>query len=316
MSEANIYDAMPKENAACDVCGGSRFALLTRLDRYRMGIETRQCEACGLTLTNPMPTEGALQEFYETRYRVYYRRHDKPSPELLARLGIAERAAHSAAFLKQSGALSRATRILDLGCADGSLLRAIKAHAPDVQCFGVEPNPLYSQYARDTLGAQVFASLDDLPAGVKFDLILINHVLEHVRTPSAVLARLRTLLADGACLYIDVPDASRYQSLADLHIAHLYHFTAHSLAQVAARGGLRPEVIARHEPPHHPLSVRGLFVADPAAAASSVPDPEREQVRESIARLARRAPLYFARHSWLGRVSIGLPHRIWRAVVS
>jgi 2-polyprenyl-3-methyl-5-hydroxy-6-metoxy-1,4-benzoquinol methylase len=313
---ANLYEAMPKEWVSCDVCGGSRFEVIANIDRYRMGVQTSQCQTCGLAMTNPMPTEEALHSFYETRYRVYYRRHDKPSPRLLEQLGIGERARHSAEFLAAQGVLRDGTHILDLGCADGSLLRAICDLAPGVRCFGVEPNPAYAQYARDNTRAHVSSSLDDLPPGARFNLVIVNHVLEHVRGPSAMLARLRTLLEPDASIYIDVPDAARYVSLGDLHIAHLYHFTIASLQRVAARAGLRARIIASHEPPHHPLSVRGLFVADESVKPDIGPDPQGSAVRTAFARITRRAPIFFARQSWLGRIVIGVPQRIWRAVVS
>jgi hypothetical protein len=186
--------------------------------------------------------------------------------------------------------------------------------APDVRCFGVEPNPAYGQYALEGAVERIWKTLEEVPADEKFDLVIINHVLEHVRSPAGMLARLRALLTDEGAIYIDVPDASRYESLADLHIAHLYHFTVTSLRRVANRAGLDASILARHDPPHHPRSVRGLFAPRDNLALDVQPDPEADLVRTTIQRIARSAPMYFARRSWLGRIVIGVPQRLWRGL--
>jgi 2-polyprenyl-3-methyl-5-hydroxy-6-metoxy-1,4-benzoquinol methylase len=267
-------------------------------------------------MTNPMPTEEALHEFYTNRYRLFYRKFEHPSPELMERLGIAKRARHSAKFLQEAGVLRKGTKVLDLGCADGSLLRATSEIEGTVETFGVEPNLAYAEYASQNGVDRIWPALGDVPAEEKFDLVIVNHVLEHVRDPVGLLAELRARLSPAGAIYVDVPDAARYASLSDLHIAHIYHFTLETLRQIAGRAGLHARMIARHEPPQHPLSVRALFVSTAAPMPGVRADAEAALVRAAIRSLARKAPLYFARRSLIGRIVVGIPQRMWRTVAS
>jgi SAM-dependent methyltransferase len=312
-NDTDLFASMEKAASPCNLCGGNGFTRLADVDRYRMGIQTCQCDACGIAMTFPMPTEASLNWFYTNKYRKFYRKFEHPSPELLESLGIAKRARHSAAFLKSHGVLRPGVRILDLGCADGSLLRAIREIEPEVGAFGVEPNPAYAGYALAHGVKHIWPELDSVPSDETFDLVIINHVLEHVRDPVGLLSKLKQRLSPGGAIYVDVPDAARYTSLGDLHIAHLYHFTLETLRGIAGRAGLSASLLDRHDPPHHPRSVRGLFVA---SVTNDVvrPDPEAPAVSAAIRRIARTAPFFFARQSLLGRILVGIPSRLWRAV--
>jgi SAM-dependent methyltransferase len=123
----------------------------------------------------------------------------------------------------------------------------------------VEPNPAFADFARTHADCAVRANLDDLEPGVgPFDLILLVHVLEHVKRPVALLRSLAGRLDEGGRLYVDVPDLAEYRGLEALHIAHLWHFSEDSLGRSIASAGLEPEAIARHAPVRHPRSLRAL----------------------------------------------------------
>lgn len=306
---------MPSEMIACPVCESAQFAVLTRTDRYRMGVVTCQCQGCGLVMTNPMPSEAALGKFYRDDYRIYYRKVDKPSEVHARQYGLTERAQYTAGFLKGAGLLAGNPRTLDVGCAEGSLLRAIGALEPGTTRVGIEPNPHFREFARTWAGAKVYTSLDDVQrAGdLKFSLILVNHVLEHIRDPGGFLTYLTQLLLPNGAIYVDVPDATRYVSIDDLHLAHLYHFSPTSFSNLARKSGLTAQRIDQHEPPHHPISIRSVLIPGTAAIAPD-PDPDRDVVRRRVEKVAAMAPLYFLRRSLLGKVVVGLPLKIWNAL--
>lgn len=303
---------MPSTWLPCPVCGNTQFKELARDDRYRMGLPTCQCEKCGLAMTNPVPTEEALSQFYRDDYRAYYRKTDRPSEQHIEEYGLGKRAEYTSGFLKDAGLLNDAPQVLDVGCAEGSLLRAIGGKAPDSKRVGIEPNPLFGEFARSWAGATVFPDLADVErAGLKFDLITINHVLEHIREPAPFLARLSSLLTARGVIYVDVPDAARYQSLDDLHIAHLYHFSVASLENIARRGGLAARRIEKHSPTRHPLSVRAVF-APGGAKTETTGDAEAGLVRQRIRRIALLAPAFRFRRSSIGRALLDAPLRIVR----
>jgi SAM-dependent methyltransferase len=102
--------------------------------------------------------------------------------------------------------LSRARRVLDVGCGPGTNTRHFAAAA----YLGVDVNPAYIEFARRRYGRD-FLTADvceyTAPPGEKYDFILVNSFLHHVDLASTqrILAHLSTLLtADGHVHIIEV----------------------------------------------------------------------------------------------------------------
>jgi 2-polyprenyl-3-methyl-5-hydroxy-6-metoxy-1,4-benzoquinol methylase len=306
------YSSMATQWLECPVCASLKFDTLTRADRYRMGVRTCQCCGCGLAMTNPVPLAAALDDFYRDDYRRYYRGVERPSPEHIEAYGLGVRAQSTSGFMDSAKLLPEASRVLDVGCVEGSLLRAIGSRA--AQRVGVEPNPLFADYARSWANAEVYRDLDAVEAlRITFDLIIVNHVLEHVREPVPFLRRLAALCTARGMIYVDVPDAARYSSLDDLHIAHLFHFSMASLQNIAHKAQLRVVRIERHEPTRHPPSVRAVF-APAAVAGAAISDAQARLVRQRIRRIGLLAPMIRFRRSPLGRMLLNVPLDALRAL--
>ena len=98
-------------------------------------------------------------------------------------------------------------RLLEIGCAQGGFLEQAG------QYFEVEGGDI-SEYAvrflQDRMGPRVFScdiEKDDLPAGA-YDVIVAFNVLEHLKNPSAALARIRAGLKSGGLFFGSVPNNS------------------------------------------------------------------------------------------------------------
>ena len=255
------YRRLPKLTVSCPLCEGDNFERLAGTDRYRMGICTVACRKCGLVLTNPRPSSEALHEFYRLHYRPLYRKADRPSLDYIREYGLDKRAAYTSDFLEHAGTLFEGIQVLDVGCAEGSLLGEINQRFPTANLTGIEPNPEFAEFANKIVRCRIFSALDDLTRhrATKFDLIIVNHVLEHTDQPIHFLRELSQLLSAQGCVYVDVPNAEVYSSLNDLHIAHLYHFSSRTLAAIAGKSGLCVSRSESHSPPMHPPSLRVLL---------------------------------------------------------
>lgn len=65
-------------------------------------------------------------------------------------------------------------RVLDVGCGIGRHLEFIQRHCPQAELTGVEINDLLREHCVQTIpGGRFVPSLDDVPAGESFDLILM-----------------------------------------------------------------------------------------------------------------------------------------------
>ncbi|MFG0284555.1 MAG: class I SAM-dependent methyltransferase [Phycisphaerales bacterium JB039] len=92
-------------------------------------------------------------------------------------------------------------RVLDFGCGNGGLLVRIRDHGADAE--GLEVNAAAAAVA-EGLGLHVYRQLEEVPAA-RYDVIVSNHVLEHVRDPSSTLEKLRAKLRPGGRLVMKLP---------------------------------------------------------------------------------------------------------------
>ena len=302
------YRPAATEMVACPLCGGTRFTPLCETDRYDMDLVTVGCAGCGLVLTNPQPTTAELGHFYEHHYRTFYQRTATPSLEYIRQFRKDERAARTAEFLDGHGALRPGGRVLDIGASEGCILKALRDRVADLHCVAVEPSPAFGEFARRYAQCEVHRDIDAVRRGARFDLVILNHVFEHLKDPVAYLAALAGLLTPTGRVYIDVPDLLEYERLDALHIAHLYHFTRRTLVATAGRAGFKADVVDRHEPILHPKSVRVLLRVADGAGAMPAFEPEGW---DRIGRIARRAHRFHRRRwSWGKRLAYRL--RQWR----
>lgn len=257
--------------------------MLARTDRYDMDLQTVGCNQCGLAMTNPQPTAEALDLFYRDHYRDFYQKTATASLQYITAYRKHERAAETVAFLLAKGALPPAAAVLDIGASEGAMLRAVRDAVPRTNRVAVEPNVEFGRFAAEHAECRHFASLQELRhhGETRFDLIILNHVYEHVKNPVEFLTELHSLVADSGYIYIDVPDIEEYRRLDSLHIAHLYHFGGTSLALAAARAGFEMTSIGKHAPIMHPQSLRCLL-RPRAQRAVTFPADNREGWRNVV----------------------------------
>lgn len=93
---------------------------------------------------------------------------------------------------------------LDYGCGDASLV--LEMSSRNHNSFGLDPDSQQSREAK-AAGATVFTSLDEIPAGLKFDLIALIHVVEHFYDVVDELSKIRTLMKPSGTLIIETPNA-------------------------------------------------------------------------------------------------------------
>lgn len=297
------------EQVPCPLCHGVKFEPLARTDRYDMGLITVGCLGCGLVMTNPQPTADALDDFYAHHYRHYYSdfgpRDGVPTEEHIRAARIDRRCAVTARLLAERGDLRPGTVVLDIGAAEGSMLKAVADQMPSTRRIAIEPNPAFGRFAATHAGCEWHASLDDLRASAPppIDLVIINHVVEHLKHPVQVLESLKPLLAPNARVYIEVPDVAEYRKLVMLHIAHLYHFSAGTLTQLATQAGFEVRLLEKHAPAKHPLSLRCVLAV--SAGTAAVP-PATSHLRAGWDNVTA-----CARHAWFAHLKRRL-RSAWR----
>lgn len=132
--------------------------------------------------------------------------------------------------------LCNGARILDVGCAAGGFLPTL-ARFGDV--YGVEPDAALRDQAgawRERIHNGPFD--DTYQPGVRFGLILILDVLEHLAEPSAALRRALDLLEPNGAILITVPALQLLWTRHDEMNHHYLRFDRTSFTQLAREVGL------------------------------------------------------------------------------
>ena len=152
-----------------------------------------------------------------------------------------------------------ARSVLDIGCGAGGFGRGLRRREPGVRIVGVEAVPESAQRARDNGYDRVVEGYfpdqaDEL--GERFDLIVLNDVLEHMVDPWTALAATTGLLHPGGHVVASIPnirylpvlydllrrDQWTYSDWGVLDRTHLRFFTATTMRQLFEGAGL--EVLA------------------------------------------------------------------------
>ncbi len=200
----------------------------------------------------PAPSAHELKAFYANEY--FQASHGTYAPDYSA----AERAhrdliARTLLFAAETGRGRSGGRFLEVGCGEGWLLAAAKRAGFDVRGLDFSDDGLkrfHPELAAAATFGDAFENLEGLiEAGERFDVVAMEHVLEHVLDPERLLRRLPALIAPGGVCAITVPnDFSPLQLAAraaghvdrDFWLAppqHLNYFEAASLTALLQRLG-------------------------------------------------------------------------------
>ncbi len=243
-----FYEKMPHESIVCELCQNKNLTEIFQQDRYGMGLQTVLCRQCGFIFTNPRPTREAISAFYQDGYRQFYTGSTEPDSDYRPESSRYRRAKRLVDFIKPSvQKFSGSTmNVLDIGCGSGVLLHIFQQAFPQSRLSGVEPDTGFGKYAESLNRANILyqdvEKYFSAPFSTPFDVILLNHVLEHLYQPFDKLLALRERLRPGGLLLVEVPhllSGDWKDPLKIFHIAHVSHFTPDTLEKAFLRSGFK-----------------------------------------------------------------------------
>jgi SAM-dependent methyltransferase len=235
---------MKNDQTICPICRATRscplftFRLHPYIIRSEQAVVMHGCETCGVLFQHPLPSPTEISAFYnsntgwEAKYDAARDISHLVATKRQRFADLYQLLISESSF--QSAGVGR--RVFDFGCGFGSFLDLFKAGG--WHTAGLEPG----REAREFAVAQ-HQMYDEIPGDERFDLIIVSHVLEHLLDPLETLKQLAGLLPENGLVYAAVPCLSRLNlhrnASAVFNGAHLYAFTARSLANLLALSGLR-----------------------------------------------------------------------------
>jgi SAM-dependent methyltransferase len=288
------------EPTGCPLCG----AAPDRLRALHVYANTRKevvpapnlallgCERCGLVHSHPLPTAAQLEAYYGTTEG--WEARMRPEADVDAE---AERAGKLAVkhqrYARERDLLApclpaagEQRRVLDFGCGLGAWLDVLQDDGWET--WGIEPGPQQREIA-----ARRHRMVDQAPAEPTFELIVVNHVFEHLPDPLAVMRRLAAAAVPAGKIFVSVPDLGRLGEHGKWNYVkgerHICSYTASSLSSLLGLAGFRvvehlanPEWDALAEAERWRLKILAERVVDPI-------DPSGAPLQEALEALTRYA---------------------------
>lgn len=222
-------------SSPCPLCGQSEREILSRRDRRGKPLATAICPRCGLVSHNVIPTDEALRDYYASQYRLEYHHESTPSARRVMRAW--RQGARLLKLLREY--VKPGAAVMEIGAGIGATVKAFELAGFDAR--GIEPGAGFQTFSHDKLHAPVErATLDEIPTATNADLVLLVHVIEHLRDPAWALGRIRELMNENGLLYIECPNlqAPFARPSRLFHQAHIFNFTGATLEAFAHRAGL------------------------------------------------------------------------------
>ena len=196
----------------CPIClsGSTTLELQNPFDfeyfKSRAGdVELRRCEECSAIFQAPLPHESEAASFYDENYQNY----TKSSVPLLAALYSGQQQAAARSFVQEYGVGSS---LLDYGCGNGEFLRLLSRQGMK-DLAGYEVSMRVDTQGETTEGVSYYTSFSALvSSGRKFDIVRMNHVIEHLCNLDATMTQIASLLKPNGRVIGQTPNAAHYTS--------------------------------------------------------------------------------------------------------
>ncbi len=128
-------------------------------------------------------------------------------------------------------------RLLNIGCGAGDF--NVLAEQAGYLVDGIEPNPRALSLARQKSRAQSrleSISIFDFESTVKYDVVVMHDVLEHIEDDDGAMRKIRSIMAHGedSVLVLSVPAHSALFGIHDEQIGHFRRYNKRSVRAVVS----------------------------------------------------------------------------------
>jgi len=278
----------------CDLCGSSDFKKLPFYYEFEgQKMQGTRCCRCKLMFLEPQPTPAQLERLYGKEYFTDRPNYDRTQQDVkFIEDGQKNEALNQLRPDKFTDYVlahypGRKFRYLEVGCGPGYTLKSLQALGWTTH--GLEISAHAADFARRELHLPVVTgnieTTDDFHAD-QFDLAYMGDVLEHLRSPSATLAKFHRILAPGGLLVLALPSVLNLPSVRlgfaaygalgkerkmDIPPYHLFEFTPTTIRKMLEKNGFEiVDLLNPVKPPKH-IRLGGSLIEKVSKLAGQYP---------------------------------------------
>ena len=224
----------------CPLCKIGEIEHVSDKLRYESSRKVYRCVSCGLYFLYPRMSADEERIFYEKEYGEIFSHEKGTTPEKL----FESRQPDAKLYFDWTRKfLDPSHSCLELGCASGYFLAAIRGHVKDVS--GIESHVLLKEHCKK-IGIRTFDSPEKCDDN-QFDRIFMFFLLEHIGEPVNYLKSVKRILKKEGKLFIVVPNVDdALLALYDIPgfrsfyftPAHQFYYSRSTLSKVLTNAGL------------------------------------------------------------------------------
>ena len=225
----------------CPICGNENadfvfkriFKILEKIAPFN-SYDVRVCTDCGFIYSTPNGTFD-LDGYYEnmSKYEIGNDQNISKYTEQ-KRFGII-----SKLFFEN---VDLSSKILDIGCGSGGLLYNLKKIG-FLNLKGMDPSEKCQIFAKEKFDIDVLKGIIGKNISEKYDVIILEEVLEHVLDINLAIEYCKKLLKKEGVLYIGVPNIRSFENREDLFqefsIEHINYFSTISIKNLLIKHGFK-----------------------------------------------------------------------------
>jgi SAM-dependent methyltransferase len=228
------------ENRNCPVCGSNKKEIVftqifedivgISLDEFEQNIAI--CKDCGMIYTTPFVNDEELNNYYSkmSNYEHTHTEVGYPQEDI-------NKSKRQFEYIKSH--TTNQKKVLDIGCSVGYTLYLFKQAGYDV--LGLDPSSRNKKTAKEKYGVEIetrFLNKEGLEGRV-FDIVILSHVVEHLKYPLDIFKNIRKILSDEGLLFIEMPDIDYFdeKDLYQFSFEHINYFNLCSTKNLLHKAG-------------------------------------------------------------------------------
>lgn len=233
----------------CCICGSEDLVFEQNIEDFDSNLgmfELIKCNKCGMYYTSPYPSSETLPNLYTNRDT---RNFDLNNSCMFTYIKdfLAKRQIRSMA----RDVSNKNLLIADIGCGDGRFAAYFQEifYKSEVHAFDFSDIPPERIKNLKGKAPKYFNTRNFYDNNVKYDIIFLRYVVEHVENPKEFLGKMITKLSDNGYIHIEVPNIKNgLAKLFNRYLPsyyppyHLLHYTKENLAYMLSELGQEYEI--------------------------------------------------------------------------